>query len=134
MKYIILLCTCCLFLNSCSDSDGRLILVNKTNKTIGFIDEKKERNDSIPSLSLCDQTKLYTVSPNNELMIISFSDWDVYFKHFPTNLLRVYIINNDTLSKYGTCEVIKQQMFIKRFDYTYDELKNINWRIVFDGK
>jgi len=43
-------------------------------------------------------------------------------------------INEDSLLKYGTCEILKKQIFMKRFDLTYDDLKKLNWKVVFDGK
>lgn len=122
-----------LFFLSCADWDGRLILINKTNQTIRYHYELMNINDSIPDLSYCERTNLYNARENREVQLMTQNKWDLYLKGQLDKVLRIYIINEDSLSKYGTCEVFKQQIFMKRFVFTYDDLEKIKWRVVYDG-
>lgn len=121
-----------LLLISCSDWDTKLVLTNKSNKVIREYHGVMNLNDSIPNLTLCNKTILYDIHPNSEEILRTQNKWNLYLKEQPNKILRIFIINEDSLSKYGTCKVFKDQIFMKRYDFTYDELEKLNWRIVHD--
>ena len=132
MKSIMFLLTTC-FLCSCMP-DIQLVLENKTDKQIRYREEIENYNDSIPNLTSCEQGTLYNILPKSEHLMTRGLYWERYFKEFPMNSLHIYLINEDTLMKYGKCEVLKKQLFIRKYNITYEQAKRMNWRIVFDGK
>jgi|WetSurMetagenome_2_1015567.scaffolds.fasta_scaffold183354_1 hypothetical protein len=128
LSLVTLLC-----ISSC-EWDTRLHLVNETNDTICYHDEKKSKIDSIPNLTRCETDRPYWVNPHDDRIVRSTDLWDVYFKNHPDNVLRIFVMSQDTLRKYGTCKVFRDQMFLKRIDLTYDSMVALNWKVVFDGK
>jgi hypothetical protein len=94
-----------------------------------YIDELMGYEEFIPDTSNCKTRELYWISANSEQVLNSQNKWVVYFKNHPSDFLRIYIINEDSLQKYGTCEVMKQQIFMKRYDLKYDDLEKLNWRV-----
>ncbi len=36
--------------------------------------------------------------------------------------------------KYGTCKILKQQIFLNRYDLTYEDLVKLNWKVVYNEK
>ncbi len=119
---------------SCSDWDTRLVLINKTEKNIRRHYEIMNLNDSIPNLFSCEKIDLYNVLSNSEQVLRTQNKWNLYLKDKPDKVLRIFIINEDSLLKYGTCKIFKQQIFMKRFDLTYNDLENSNWKVIFDEK
>jgi hypothetical protein len=78
--------------------------------------------------------ELYRVLPNNEEVLRTQTKWEFSLKKHPEKVLNIYLINEDSLSVLGTCKVLKEQVFIKRFDLAYDDLERMNWRIIYDRK
>lgn len=116
---------------SCSNWDTRLILINKTNKTIREYYQIMNLNDSIPNLTSCDAINLYDIQPNSEMILRTQNKWNLYLKGHSDKRLRIFIIDEDTLLKYGTCKIFKEQIFEKRFDLTYEDLERLNWRVTY---
>jgi hypothetical protein len=129
IAFILTLSSC--FLNTW---DVRLILLNNTSERIRYFEQIMSHHEFIPDTIDCNSGELSMVEPHKEQIIRRPEKWEFSLKAHPENTLRVYIINEDTISKYGTSTVFRKQIFMKRFDFTYDDLKKINWRIVFDGK
>ena len=121
-------------LESCSSSHHELKLINRTNHTVRYIREIMNETDTIPSLLYCEKRNLYNILDNYEEYIWVHEPWETTLKIDPSKTLRVFIINEDTLKKYGVCEIIKQQYFMKRYDSKYDDLVKADWNIVYDGK
>jgi hypothetical protein len=132
MKYWILIFVITI-VSSCSENDNKLVLNNDTEEKIMYYDEFMNENNFIPNLIDCDNGSLYYVDSKLEERITSPTVWEAYFKENPNNLLRIYIFNKDTVEKYGKCKVLKNKMTIKRYDLTLDDMKKMNWRIVYDG-
>ncbi len=135
MKYFILFLIGIMCLPSCflSTWDARLVLANKTSQRVKYFEEVKNVNDFIPDTTFCATGDIYWIKPNDEQIIRSQNKWDYLLKEHSDKILRIYIISEDSLSKYGMCNVFKQQIFMKRFDLTYDDLEKLNWRVVYDG-
>ncbi len=120
--------------SSCSEYDNRLVLTNDTEERIMYYDEFMNKNNFIPNLIDCDNGSLYYVDSKLDERITSPVVWEDFFKENPNNLLRIYLFNKDTVAKYGKCNVLKNQMITKRYDLTLDDMKKMNWKIVYDGK
>ena len=136
MKYFISLLIGLTFFSSCflSDWDVRLVLENKTNQRIRYFNVIKNVKDFIPDTVNCNTVELSWVDPNNNKKIRSHNRWEYLLKNHPEKILRIYIINEDSISKYGTCMIFKKQIFLKRFDLTYTDLEKLNWKVVYDEK
>lgn len=119
---------------SCSNWDARLVLVNKTNYQIYYSVEPKNKNDFQLDTNYCNEGGFYNIKPNSEINYSSQINWDLYFKQQPNDVLRIYLFNEDTLSKYGKCKVLKERMIMKQYDLTFEDLEKMNWHILYDGK
>ena len=134
MKYI------CFFIlsvimSSCvlSTWDTRLVLANNTSKKIRYLEQIKDSADFTFDTVNCNTGELYWVASNSEEIIQRQDKWEFSLKK-ANKTLRIYIVNEDSLSKYGTCKVFKSKMFMKRYDLTYDDLEKLNWKVVYDEK
>lgn len=125
-----------LFLSSCilSTWDVRLVLKNNTSNKIRYFEEIMNKNVFLPDTSDRTIGELNWVEPNNEKVIRRPEKWEFALRDHPEMILRVYIINEDTLLHNGAYQVFKKQLFIKRLDFTFDDLKKSNWQISFAGK
>jgi hypothetical protein len=126
---VITMCSCIL-----STWDIRLILVNTTNNKIRYDYQIKEKMDFLIDTSDCIKVQLPSLESRKEKNLLSQNKWENSLKEHPDKILRIYIFNEDTISKYGLCKVFKNEMFIKRYDLTYDDLVRLNWKVVYDGK
>ena len=122
------------FLTFCSHWDGKLILVNDTPKEISYLKKVMDKNDTVLYFGDCETTHLYGVFAHNKDELLTADKWEFTLKNKPDKILRIYIINNDSLKKYGACGIMKRQSVMKRFDLKYDDLIKLNWRIIYDEK
>ena len=123
-----------LFLQGCKQNPY-ITFVNNSNRVLVYCQEITLYNDTTISLEQCDKGSLYDIAPNSEYpFIASGLLWERYFKHNPKNSVHLYVTFADTLQKYGKCEVLKNRIFEKTYNITYEDAKRMNWRIVFDGK
>ncbi len=136
MKYLIFLLTGVFCFSSCflSTWDARLILINNSKHKIRYIWEVKNLRDTVPDINYCKTDDLYDIVPKYEQVIRSQNKWQHSLEEHPDKILRIFIINEDSLLKYGTCKVFKEQIFMRRFDLTYEDLEKLNWKVVYDEK
>ncbi len=134
MRFYILILIGTISFSSCflSTWDARLVLVNKTSQRIKYYEEIKSVNDFIPDTTFCNSGDIYWIDANSEQVIRSQNKWDYLLKNRTDKILRIYIFNEDTILKYGLCKVFKNEMFIKRFDFTYEDLEKLKWRVIYD--
>ena len=123
--FIFLLLSSC-FLNTW---DSRLTLSNKTTKKIFFRYNFKEKGDYKLDTTNCSRISFYDLEGDSEQRLPSQNKYDVYFRMHPNNFLRIYIIDSDSLNKYGPCQILKEQIFAKRFDLNYDDMVKLDWRV-----
>lgn len=62
------------------------------------------------------------------------SDWNSYIMHSEGGKMRLFIIAQDSVEKYGWKEVITKNIYTKIYKLDISDLNNKNWQIVFDGK
>jgi hypothetical protein len=131
MRHRILLLIFISGLSSCilSTWDVRLSLTNNSNQTVRYIREIKNKNEFIPDTTYCDSEDIYELAPHYKQTLRSQNRWEYALKKHPEKILRIYIISEDSIKKYGACKVLKEHIFMKRFDLTYDDLEKINWNV-----
>jgi hypothetical protein len=125
------------FLNK---SDDRLIFVNNSKETLfpAFsYDYPKDSNFldlSVPSYSVIDANPAEFIHPNTFIRYTSRSCWEGKFGNsiFPSDTLRIMLFNIDSLKSYNynRKEIIKNKRY-KNYLYTLQNLKDINWRVVY---
>jgi hypothetical protein len=155
MRYAIIFIAL-LFLTSCEEFDNRLHLINNSNKKIRYTYELMNINNTVPSLYNCDSLFFYKINPHKSGIIFTSNGWKHTLRDRPNQVLRVYVINEDTFQKYSTCDYVKghyvvyrkrdslhnynacdiykKQLFIKRFDLKYDDFEKLNWSVVYNEK
>lgn len=116
---------------SCSDWDTRLILFNGSNHDINYYFELMNVYDFKPNQNNCDKTILPILRPSKTVYLRTQNKWELYLKDNPNKVLRVFIINSDTLTKYGVCNVFKEKKFIKTMNFSYNDLDKLKWKITF---
>ena len=136
MKSILLIFVSTFLLTSCilSTWDVRLSLKNNTSNKIRYYEKIMNKDVFLPDTSDCSIGELNWVDSKSEHVIRRPEKWEFALRDKPEKILRIYIINEDTMSYYGTRQVFKKQIFIKRLDLTFDDLKRLNWVISFEGK
>lgn len=125
-----------LLLSSCflNTWDTRVRVFNNSGNKISYLWKLTNKSDSVINTEDCDSTwKLDLVTPNDENAIATLDRWEFSLRDDTSKILRIYIFSEDTLLKYGTCKVLNDQIFMKRYDLTYDDLVKFNWRVVYDG-
>jgi hypothetical protein len=136
MKFILLSFLLIITLASCilSTWDVRLKLINRTNTKIRYFENIETKNDSMSTIPYCETSELYNINPRESEVLNKQNKWEFSLRDHPEKILRVYIINEDSLTKYGACNIFEKEIFMKKYELTYEDLVNLNWMIIYDGK
>lgn len=138
-------------LSSCIDKiDKRnLIICNNSNKVIYSVISS---NDSIYNLGNYDDFVYkgnYIYTKEGDIKMVGFTainpkeklpsnggstKWDVYFESIYDKKIRLFIIKKDSVDKYGWKEILKKNIYNKKYLFTIEDLDKINWTITYDGK
>jgi hypothetical protein len=126
-----------------------LIICNNSNKVIYNVISS---NDSIYNLGNHDDfvykgNYIYTkegdikmfgftaINPKEKLPSNGGSTkWDVYFESIYDKKIRLFIIKKDSVDKYGWKEILKKNIYNKKYLFTIEDLDKINWIITYDSK
>ena len=54
---------------------------------------------------------LDSINPKDEDVISRPEKWEFSLRDKPNKIARIYIISEDSISKYGICEIFKKQIF-----------------------
>jgi hypothetical protein len=92
------------------------------------------KDSYVPDLTYCQTTELYNLPAKSEKTVRSQTKWEFLFKNHPEDFLRLYIVDEDSLKKYGTCKILGKQIILKRFDLKYEDMKKLDWKIVYTEK
>lgn len=119
------------FLGACDYYDNRLQIKNNSYQAIVFdysLDTllKNETFDRIPYL-IRDQIGPYCTV--NKIIPGSTQGWPFLIQASKNQKLNVFFIIVDTLVKYNDLEYISDHKLYKRFEYSEEELENLNWVI-----
>lgn len=117
----------------------RITIKNLSSNEIYCIDpyyDKKSKK--ISGTNLFPDTALPFVKPqfvsvniSNENYIDFTKDYETVFKAIPSGKLSIYILCKDTVDLLSWDKVREGYKILKRYDYTYEELKNMDWTIVY---
>lgn len=92
-------------------------------------------NDTIYCANEEDCFFICHIAPNdsiNDLGVINnWKDLDVSEKN---NELHLLIFKQSTVQQYSRLELFEKNLYDDRLDYTNEELKSMNFRIVYEGK
>jgi hypothetical protein len=71
------------------------------------------------------------ISPNNRNNLISSHKWEDVISSLPSDTLSIYFLDADTVNICGWEEVAKDYKVLKRYDFSVDDLKNMNWTVTY---
>jgi hypothetical protein len=144
-NYILVLISI-IFMISCNFDyqDNRLGLLNKTDRFIYFIYEEDTIMDFPPiildSIKIINTDTQYFgdqhdfLSPNSRRKISLNYKWETYFDKALEKKIRLFIYDRDTISKYAWKKICQQKKYLKKYELTLDDVKKMNWTIVYEGK
>ncbi|MGN7785983.1 hypothetical protein ACTJIJ_15750 [Niabella sp. 22666] len=61
----------------------------------------------------------------------SRGSWEYIFNKLPKDTLSIFILHGDTLKKYSWSEIMKGYKILKRYDLSYQDLKEANFAIYY---
>lgn len=126
LSFIVLL-SIVLLSNKCvmDRPDCRLKFLNNSNASIRYM----------VICNVSDTTKYYgschegDISPKTREKVCVDSNWENYFSN--NAKLRIYLINKDTLNKYGINEIFGNRIFLKSLSFGKGEADSLNWTITY---
>lgn len=59
--------------------------------------------------------------------------WDNYFNRLEDKKARVFIVQKDSVDKYGWKEIFKKNIYNKKYFITLEKLDSLNWQIEYKG-
>lgn len=134
---------------SCDKLDTRNLLVkNSSNKIIYSI---LSENDSMNGAGFYyeyqndfDETKRgdydapFIFTEIKKGQIIANHDrprfWDNYFNRLEDKKARLFIVQKDSVDKYGWKTIFKKNIYNKKYLFTIEDLEKINWEIEYKGE
>lgn len=60
--------------------------------------------------------------------------WDNYFQRLEDKKARLFIVQKDSVDKYGWKEIFKKNIYNKKYLFTIEDLDKINWEIEYKGE
>lgn len=149
IKTIILLLIASLMFVSCMDYiDSYHIKVNnKSDKSIYFIISKDEtmfdyekyllferikKGEHIPVIDLTGLNMSDEIKPNSLDEDKGYKDWKRSIKSIKDKKVRFYIVEKDSVDKYGWKYINDNTVYNKKYLLTLKDLKNMNWEIIYE--
>ncbi|MWB95190.1 hypothetical protein GON26_12535 [Flavobacterium sp. GA093] len=59
--------------------------------------------------------------------------WDTFFNTLEDKKARLFIVQKDSVDKYGWKEIFKKNIYNKKYLFTIKDLDSLNWTITYDG-
>lgn len=133
---------------SCDKLDTRELLVKNNSNTLiySILSENDSMNDAgfyYEYKNDFDETKRgdydapFIFSEIKKGQIIANHDrprfWDNYFNRLVDKKARLFIVQKDSVDKYGWKEIFKKNIYNKKYYLTMKELDSLNWTITYDG-
>ena len=103
-----------------------LSIINNSNETIYWIrlyNDKFEKPENWDSDIILPTSNTYLIQPK--------PSWDDLIKSIEDGKLRIYIVNKDSVDKYGWDNVYKKNIFSKRYLIDMQYLEDNKWTIVY---
>lgn len=134
IKHIYVTVILCLALASCEKLgghyDGRLQVINKTD-----IDVVSFLNTNFPDTTMgllggCISC-IHEIPANSTSKMSNPQNWEKYIQdRNEMDILTVFIVERDTFIKYGTPELQNSMYFLERYDFSIEELKSSDWKVI----
>ncbi|MCF8298235.1 MAG: hypothetical protein K9J13_11875 [Saprospiraceae bacterium] len=108
--------------------DTRMKFVNNSSNDI-IVVHSSDYPDTI-STNLENHTKkrLKGIDANSTEIKYELCDWESYFEDIKSGILMVFVIRDDGQQ---IDEILENHVLLKRYDFTYQELQNLNWIITY---
>jgi hypothetical protein len=140
----LIILTLIIIFSSCDPADNRFKVLNNSNTNIHVY---YSCDSTMSDLQLfrtgyyknANGDSSYTESSNYVLMDSSKnfpmrlgnSAWIKYLKSCASETLYVFFLTDSILDNYSDEEIKAESMFIKKDNYSLDELKDLDWTIIF---
>ena len=143
MKKIFLFATIVTLFNSCEPTNTAscnkiITVVNNTNKTIYL-----ERSEDYPNfdsykyypdpLFNSQTTKLEANTTSKNVLPTFGNCYEGIYKSIGSGIMMVYVFDGPTLETEGWEYIKDNNLILKRYDLTLQDLKDMNWTITYDG-
>jgi hypothetical protein len=126
MKFLIILMVFSAI--SCDITENRNILINNNSK------------DSITCFVTTNNIQIKPKNVYNEMYVDLIKNdfgminpirqsWEEYIKQCDGNLIRLYIIKQDSINKYGWEKIRAKEIYNKKYLFKIKDLDQINWSI-----
>jgi hypothetical protein len=121
------------FLNK---TDDRLTIVNNSSERVTYTYSTNYPEDSvnldrlIPNEQVVNANPGRNIGPHSSYRIINRSCWESRFLSINSGILRVMVINMDSIKAYSATEIVQRKLY-KNYLYTLDELRAIDWKVVY---
>jgi hypothetical protein len=130
---LLLITVCSQCERTAMDKSYEINLVNKSGHNIGdyFATGGKYGTYYPDSLPESNDYIVYDISKVLRPGYESHLSWEKFFQELPKDTLSVFIFHTDTLNKYSWEEVRDGYMILKRYDLSLDDLKRMNWTVIY---
>jgi hypothetical protein len=79
------------------------------------------------SLSSYPFIPIYPNTRNGE-----YDDWKAYSNRIIDKKIRIFIVPKDSVAKHGWLNIFYKNIYVKKYEYTIDELELMNFEIVYE--
>lgn len=126
-------------IQGCDPVDDRLTIINQSDKKIYYTTNShsqlnklyKESSINVTYLNYVGEIEV-NISKNERMMGPRGKAWENYVRNIcEDGKLRVYTFSIDTLKKYSFRDIIDNNRYLEKREFTVDDLEKINWRIVY---
>lgn len=146
---LIVLSLSLLMINCMDKIDTRNLMVSNKSKTAIYAIISK--NDNMNSLGFYDEfenDESYINSRKDSINKFVFEkiepsaksashdrpqNWDVFFKFIKDKKMRLFIVTNDSVNKYGWKTIFSKKIYNKKYYLTIEDLDRSNWEIIYNG-
>jgi hypothetical protein len=130
---ILLITLCSQCENMTMDKSYEINLVNNSGHNIGyyFATGGKYGTCYPDSLPKTNEYIVYDISKVLRPGYESHLSWESYFQELPKDTLSVFIFHTDTLNKYSWEEIRRGYKILKRYNLSYNDLKQTNWTVTY---
>lgn len=133
---------------SCDKYDPReLIVFNKSKNTVYSIISQNDKLAGGGFYSEFENDENYVYTKHDSLFSFVFEPiksnakvanhdtprfWDGYFNRIADKKIRLYIVLQDSVSKYGWFKIFKKNIYVKKYELTLEDLEKQNWEVVYE--
>ena len=102
-----------------------LRIQNNTDKIIGFTVSENYPDTLIYN----NYNELCGIKENSYVTYDVKTKLDEYFENLPSDTLSIFFFSMDTINQYGWDIVKKEYKILKRYDISYEDVKNSEWTV-----